>query len=194
VANNRPSSDTHPDYNRPKVGPSPSLDLALNPAHAMSGAGKSSVTSTQKAWRLLTSPNLSDFMDLIPKLPPGRANRKALVFTAEIQRLRAAGYSFEAIRVALLDAGLKVSLTTVKREAARKRSPSPAVRREQAAPPASTATPAKPSPVPVGRIANSANPFDGDPRSSKEIAEAFMKGRNTNPLLQERNKHENRSN
>ena len=32
-------------------------------------------------------------MDLTPKLPPGRANRKALAFATEITRLRAAGYT-----------------------------------------------------------------------------------------------------
>lgn len=58
-------------------------------------------------------------MTLVPRLPPGRANRKALQFTGDIHRLRDEGYTFSAIRMALLDAGVKVSLSTVKREARR---------------------------------------------------------------------------
>ena len=58
-------------------------------------------------------------MRLQPRNPPGRANRKALRFSVDIHRLRNAGYTFSAIRMALLDAGVEVSLTTVKREAAR---------------------------------------------------------------------------
>ena len=58
-------------------------------------------------------------MTLEPKLPPGRANRKALRFSVDIRRLRNAGYTFSAIQMALLDAGVEVSLTTIKREAAR---------------------------------------------------------------------------
>jgi hypothetical protein len=59
-----------------------------------------------------------DIKTLQPQLPPGRANRKALAYTHEIQRLRALGYTFDAIRLALLDVGVVVGLTTVKREAA----------------------------------------------------------------------------
>ena len=59
-------------------------------------------------------------MTLAPTLPPGRANRKALQFAVDIVRLRNCGYTFSAIRAALLDAGLSVSLSTVKREVARR--------------------------------------------------------------------------
>lgn len=59
-------------------------------------------------------------MTLAPKLPPGRANRKALQFAIDIHRLRDAGYTFSAIRMALLDAGISVSLSTIEREAARR--------------------------------------------------------------------------
>ncbi|MFG6458616.1 hypothetical protein [Roseateles sp. BYS96W] len=58
-------------------------------------------------------------MKLTPSRPPGRANRKAGAFEVEIRRLRADGYTFEAIRAALADAGVQVSLKTVQREAAR---------------------------------------------------------------------------
>ena len=141
-------------------------------------------------------------MDLTPKLPPGRANRKALAFAAEIQRLRAAGYSFEAIRLTLLEAGLEVSRTTLKREASKWPLVAPMVRQRHTSqrsqpsppqpPPASASTapstlhePGGTSPVP--------GTFVGDSRSGKEIVDAFMQGRITNPLMQERMRHESRS-
>lgn len=115
-------------------------------------------------------------MHLTPKFPPGRASRKALAYATDIHTLRAAGYSFEAIRLALLDAGVVVGLTTVKREAA-KRSAVVAVAQRQGGHPSS-------SPSRAGDIAIEPASFVGDARSGKEIAEAFMKGRSGNPLLQ----------
>lgn len=58
-------------------------------------------------------------MQLTPRLPPGRKSRKALAFADEIRRLRALGYTTEAIRQALADAGIAVSASTVHREATR---------------------------------------------------------------------------
>ncbi len=135
-------------------------------------------------------------MALTPKLPPGRSNRKALAYTAEIRRLRDSGYSFDAIRLTLLELGLKVGVTTLKREVAKKpltalaapHLPVPQPRSQQptSATAACTAllTQAEPSPAPAS--------FVGDSRSGKEIVEAFMQGRITNPLLQ-RTKNEGRS-
>lgn len=127
-------------------------------------------------------------MDLCPKLPPGRANRRALAFADEICRLRAAGYSFEAIRVALLDAGVNVSRSTVKREAARTCVDARAAAQRRVA--------QVPEPVArseAGSFSRAAAPFAGDPRSGKQIAEAFVKGRVSNPLIQERSRDESRS-
>jgi hypothetical protein len=122
-------------------------------------------------------------MNLTPKLPPGRANRKALAFGPEIHRLRAAGYTFEAIRQALLEAGIEVSLTTVKREAARRpATPVPQPRAPKHPPPPSPAAFQAPSGMSVAPQS-----FVGDARTGKEIAEAFMKSRITNPLLLQRN-------
>ncbi len=59
-------------------------------------------------------------MKLTPSRPPGRATRKAGAYALEIQRLRDDGYTFEAIRSALADVGIQVSLKTVQREASRK--------------------------------------------------------------------------
>lgn len=127
-------------------------------------------------------------MNLTPKLPPGRPNRKALAFSAEIHRLRTAGYSFEAIRIALLEAGLKVGLTTVKREAARGLVAARAALQGSVVRPSVVSTPAV-----AGDVVKAPSSFAGDSRSGKEIAEAFMHRRVSNPLIQERNQDENRS-
>ena len=148
---------------------------------------KSSVDPLQVAPRLNTSPTRSDRMNLAPKLPPGRANRKALAFAAEIHRLRVAGYSFEAIRLALLEAGVKVSRTTVKREAARRRTTTPPAPQRHGGQPSPSA------PSGVGGVMVAPASFAGDSRSGKEIAEAFMAGQVSNPLMRERNRDESRS-
>ena len=115
-------------------------------------------------------------MTLEPKLPPGRANRKALRFSVDICRLRNAGYTFSAIRLALLDAGVEVSLTTVKREAARQGSDARVMRRigngqqVQSAPVAITGAPATFSTRARGA-------------SGREIAEAFFDAHPSNPLF-----------
>jgi len=122
---------------------------------------------------------------LTPVRPPGRLNRKALAFESEIYRLHLDGHTSEAIRQALLDAGVAVSRSTVKREVARH------AKRRQASE-ARTAVVALVSeprallpPTPTPLLA-----FAGDPRSGKEIAESFVKGRITNPLLRARITHE----
>ena len=155
---------------------------------AMKFAAKLSGHSPQVRRRLDASPKRSHRMDLTPKLPPGRANRKALAFVADIHRLRAAGYSFEAIRVALLEAGVKVSRTTVKREAARRRAAAPSAPQRLAALP-----PVPLAPSGADDAVTTPASFIGDSRSGKEIAEAFMKSRSSNPLMQERNRDESRS-
>ena len=130
-------------------------------------------------------------MHLTPTLPPGRANRKALAFCAEIQRLRSGGYSFEAIRLALRNVGVEVSRTTVKREAARRTtnaSAQPAI----AQPAASTAIPAPCPPSKSAGTPPAAAPVRGDSRSGREIAEAFMKDRISNPFIRERMEDEAR--
>jgi hypothetical protein len=114
-------------------------------------------------------------MTLAPKLPPGRANRKALQFTVDIHRLRNAGYTFSAIRMALLDAGISVSLSTIKREATRKETST--LRAQQLGLTSTTelgtdrlgGTTAQ-LPVPTGS-------------SGREIAEAFFNAHPSNPLF-----------
>ena len=136
-------------------------------------------------------------MDLTPKLPPGRANRKALAFAAEIHRLRSAGYSFEAIRLVLREAGVEVSRTTVKREAAKRPAIAPAARQRQAPQPSSPQSASAPAVPPPLQVPAETSPvrgsYVGDSRSGKEIVDAFMQGRISNPLMQERTRNEGRS-
>ena len=58
-------------------------------------------------------------MRLQPRNPPGHANRKARRYATDIRNLRVEGHTYETIRLALLDAGVSVSLSTVMREVRR---------------------------------------------------------------------------
>ncbi|MDC6168282.1 hypothetical protein [Paucibacter sp. XJ19-41] len=58
-------------------------------------------------------------MELQPKRPPGRTDRKAARYSADIARLRSAGYTYEAIREALADVGVSVSTSALRREVRR---------------------------------------------------------------------------
>lgn len=115
-------------------------------------------------------------MSLEPKLPPGRANRKALRFSVDIRRLRDAGYTFFAIQMALLDAGVKVSLTTVKREAARQGS-NPMVQRRNG-----TGQNLRSAPLAIAGIP-AASSSGSRGATGREIAEAFFNANPSNPLL-----------
>jgi hypothetical protein len=119
---------------------------------------------------------------LAPVRPPGPNSRKARAFAAEIRLLREQGHTFESIREALAVAGVHVSNSTVQREVARagRLLPSaPALARrllDESARSTSESAPERPA-----RAQNSLAAADG--RSGKEIAEAFAKGRITNPLF-----------
>jgi hypothetical protein len=117
---------------------------------------------------------------LIPKDPPGRVNRKARAFETEIARLRAEGYTCEAIRTALNDVGVQVSLSTVQREAIRSASIHRSAMASLAVPRSETV--GAPSPAP----AYSPSGLVSDPRTSKEIAAEFVSNRINNRLLRER--------
>lgn len=125
-------------------------------------------------------------MKLAPQIPPGRSNRKAREHTAEIARLRMAGYGCRAIREALAEAGVVVSKTTVHRELARLpksswlSTPVPAAK-----PPSLAAVQSVVSQQPEPSTSALSHAFP-DRRSSREIAEEFMKGQITNPLLRNR--------
>ena len=105
-------------------------------------------------------------MRLNPKLPPGRVNRKARAFEPEIARLRSQGYTCEAIRAALADIGVNVSLSTVQREAARSKS-----RPLNSSRPVAVTSAADTE----AAIATRGPPvLPGDPRTGKEIAATFV--------------------
>ena len=122
-------------------------------------------------------------MKLAPKHPPGRQTRKARAFEAEIQQLRAEGYTFEAIRAALADAGVQVSRSTVQREAARQALDAAAEGEDGTARNADTPTKRRPSVTAFG-------PAQAEPLSGKDIAEAFVRNRITNPLIRNRSSDE----
>lgn len=60
-------------------------------------------------------------MKLHPKRPPGRVDRKAAAYAADIAELRGAGYTYAAIREALLDVGVAASTSALRREMQRLR-------------------------------------------------------------------------
>ncbi|MGN6828583.1 hypothetical protein [Paucibacter sp. M5-1] len=66
-------------------------------------------------------------MELQPKRPPGRTDRKAARYSADIARLRGAGYTYEAIREALADVGVLVSTSALRREVRRLRQRPPQI-------------------------------------------------------------------
>lgn len=123
-------------------------------------------------------------LKLIPSSPPGRANRKARVFEIEIARLRAEGYSCEAIREALANAGVHVSKSTMQREVARLNGQLPSAgERAPVAQPHGSPT------LPLPAI-TTAHLMAYEPRSGRDIAETFVKGRITNPLIRTRSRDE----
>ena len=116
---------------------------------------------------------------LKPKGPPGRRSRKARAYTGDIAHLHERGYSCEAIRQALADAGVTVSRSTVTREVARhaKRPDRSDVSYDADHLPVERI--GHPVPIPINALAS-------DPRSGREIAESFVRGRISNPLLRTR--------
>lgn len=137
-------------------------------------------------------------MKLVPNEPPGRSTRKARVFAPEMRALRAQGYTFEAIRHALAAAGVHVSNATVQREVARMANGPATVAathcglgpgHESQSALVATETPgftAPPPPLPPPPSPSPSRPAEADPRSGREIAEAFASGRITNPLVRAR--------
>lgn len=113
-------------------------------------------------------------MKLVPTDPPGRSSRKAKRFAQDMRELRDQGYTFEAIRTALAAVGVHVSNATVQREVAR------------AAKGLGAASDGRPNAGPEPTSAASGTRTEADPRSGREIAEAFTATQNTNPLFRSR--------
>ena len=133
--------------------------------------------------------NRNDAIKLVPSEPPGRSSRKARRFAPEMRALRAQGYTFEAIRLALASSGVHVSNATVQREVARASKAASNAQclgsgeRPDEVPPALThllgSAPTSPTHAPQSPQVAS---VQTDMRSGKEIAEAFASSRITNPL------------
>ena len=121
-------------------------------------------------------------MTLTPNRPPGRPNRKALAFAPEIGRLHRLGYSAEAIRQTLADAGLIVSRRTVTREVARhpKHPRVTAMTREALGAVVTS------SPLPTLSAGTAMSSLPADRRTGREIAADFFSNRITNSLLRNR--------
>lgn len=116
-------------------------------------------------------------MELQPSEPPGRANRKLRAYVSEIARLRDEGYTIEAIRKTLSDAGIKVGWTTVQREAARaSRQPAKAATAERGHIPQPRSEARTPSPS----VSKSTN------EKPKMGAEQFFEQHVDNPLSRKR--------
>ena len=119
-------------------------------------------------------------MSLQTRRPPGHGKRKALTYVADIASLRSQGHSYSAIREALEDAGVLVSISTVRREVLK------------GTPTAAALKPAVDAPAPQLSLTtrgNAANPVTAPrptssttPLPGKAIAEEFMRGRSTNTL------------
>ena len=116
-------------------------------------------------------------MQLQPKRPPGRADRKAAAYTSEIVRLRTEGYTFEAIREALADVGIELSESALRREVRMQQKRvvrgMPGVR----APSQGADGPALPVPQ---SLASVPPPIAV---TGREVAEAFFNSHPSNPLF-----------
>lgn len=117
-------------------------------------------------------------MQLQPRREPGRSDRKAAAYAAEIVRLRAEGYTYEAIREALADVGIQLSEASLRREVRRHRRPADhtgsGVQPGSLAPAPATAS----SPPPCTAVTSVPTGSSG-----REIAEAFFNANPSNPLI-----------
>ena len=123
-------------------------------------------------------------MRLVPTQSPGRGTRKARDFETEIAQLRAQGYTLEAIRIALANAGVHVTLSTVWREANRAAVTHRAKPVVEAI--ATGLSPLAKVAVPTVTTASTFPAAAHDPpgkRNGKEVAEVFMRSQITNPLI-----------
>ena len=117
-------------------------------------------------------------MQLQPKRPPGRADRKAAAYASEIVRLRAEGYTYEAIREALAEVGIELSECALRRE----------VRRSERLAARSSSAVGSTSKAPDAQSPSLDRPLATVPPPSKsatgrEIAEEFFNANPSNPLF-----------
>jgi len=116
-------------------------------------------------------------MQLQPRRQPGRTDRKAAAYVSEILRLRAAGYTYEAIREALADVGIELSTSALRREMRRPKQQvdhTGSGIRSASRTPANARSPPIPPPPRLPLPAHT---------SGREDAESFFDAHPSNPLL-----------
>lgn len=116
-------------------------------------------------------------MLLQPKRPPGRADRKAAAWASEVARLRAEGYTYDAIREALAEVGVELSVSALRREVRRPTKIAVTCARAVAPPAPMVSSPLRMPPVndPALPIWNG--------KTGRDIAEAFFDAHPSNPLF-----------
>ena len=120
---------------------------------------------------------------LVPQRPPGRNTRKASAYSAEIQRLQSAGYTLDAIREALADAGVVVSRSTVHREATRKSQRRTSIPACLPSSPPEAIAHTHAATTNSGDSASAQSSAPSQPQRGRDIAAAFVGSRINNPLL-----------
>lgn len=123
-------------------------------------------------------------MKLHPKRPPGRIDRKAAAYAADIAELRGAGYTYTAIQEALLDVGVVASISALRREVQRLRTRglSSAMHPAPGPPQVARAEAAAPRQPPPPTVDLPAPAIPGGLRG-RDVAEAFFSTHLSNPLL-----------
>lgn len=124
-------------------------------------------------------------MQLQPKRPPGRRDRKAAAFAHEVVRLRAGGYTYDAIREALAEVGIHLSESALRREVRRQQRPVARAVTVSCSPTVEAARPAPSPPMPPSTQTTPHTPPPTLPRvaTGRELAEAFFNAHPCNPLL-----------
>ena len=117
-------------------------------------------------------------VQLQPKRPPGRADRKAAAHTSEILRLRAEGYTYGTIREALADVGIELSESALRREVRRHQK-----RIVRAVPDFRPTSLAPAAPSLHAQQALATGPPPSTAATGREIAEAFFNAHPSNPLF-----------
>ena len=117
-------------------------------------------------------------VQLQPKRPPGRADRKAAAYASEILRLRAEGYTYETIREALADVGIELSESALRREVRRHQT-----RIVRAVPDFRPTSLAPAAPSLQAQQALATGPPPSTAATGREIAEAFFNAHPSNPLF-----------